>query len=239
MDQLRLLVVDQHPIIEEGLELLFADHPDLKIVAKAATGLEGLEALRRIQVDVVLLETALPEMDGVEAIRLFLGEHPDLAVLVYSGQQDETSVYRALKAGARGYILKTAPLAELVDAIRTVHAGDYALSPSLNPAIIEFYVEHRDRGFDPFADYQRLTEREKQVFRLLADGRQTREIGEILCISPKTVAKHRAAIKRKLSLKNAVEMAQYAMRIGLVNAAGTPPPFPNGPPAESLPSGGL
>jgi DNA-binding NarL/FixJ family response regulator len=220
MTDLRLLIVDAHPIIEEGLEFLFEDHPDLKIAATASDGLEGLEKLRQVPVDVVLVEISLPEVDGVEAIRLFLEERPELPILVYSGQNDETTVFRALKAGARGYILKTAPLPELIEAIRKVKRGDYALSTSLNPAIIEFYIEHRDQGFDPLAEYETLTEREKQVFRLLADGHQTREIADVLCISPKTVAKHRVAVKKKLALKNPAEMAQYAMRIGIIDATG-------------------
>lgn len=217
MDQLRLLVVDEHPIVEEGLEHFLKEYPDVRIVAKAANGLEGLAQLRRTAVDIVVLELSLPGLDGIEAIRLYLEEKPGLAMVVYSGHKDEASVYRALKAGARGYVLKSSPPPELVEAIRTVHHGGYALSPSLNPAIIEFYLEHRDHGFDQLAEYHLLTDREKQVFRLLANGRQTREIGDLLCISPKTVAKHRAAVKKKLSLKNAVEMAQYAMRLGLID----------------------
>jgi len=217
MSQVRLLIVDTHPIIEEGLELLFEEYPDLDIVATAGDGLEGLEKLRQLQVDVVLLEMVLPEVGGVETIRLYLDEKPELPILVYSGQHDESTVFRALKAGAKGYILKTAPLSELIEGIHKVYSGDYALSPSLNPAIIEFYIEHRDRGFDPLADYETLTEREKQVFRLLANGQQTREVADILCISPKTVAKHRIAIKKKLSLTNAAEMAQYAIRLGILS----------------------
>lgn len=220
MAEVRVLVVDAHPIIEEGLELLFEGHPDLKIVATACTGREGLEKLRATAVDVVVLEMALPELDGGEAIRLYLEEFPQLAILVYSGQSDEAAVFRALKAGARGYILKTAPLPALIEAIRKVQCGEYVLSPSLNPAIIEFYLKHRDRGVDPLAGYESLSEREKQVFRLLADGLQTREIADILCISAKTVAKHRVAVKKKLALKNVADMAHYAMRIGLVDLTG-------------------
>jgi two-component system response regulator NreC len=217
MDKLRLLIIDEHPIVEEGLEHFLEGCPDIRIVATAGNGLDGLEQLRRIAVDIVILDLSLPKLDGNEAIRLYLEEKPDLGIIVYSGQKAETSVYRALKAGARGYILKSSPIPELIQAIREVHRGGYALSPSLNPAIIEFYLAHRDSASDRLAGYQDLTDREKQVFRLLANGRQTREIGEILCISPKTVAKHRVAIKRKLSLENVAQMAQYAMHIGLLD----------------------
>lgn len=219
MEKLHLLVVDSYPVVEEGLESFLADFPDIQIVAFAESAGEGLDHLRRTTVDTVLLDLSLPDLDGAEAIRLFREEFPEVRLVVYSGRDDEASVYRALKAGARGYVLKSSSLTELVQAIRDTHRGDFFLSSSLNPVIIQFYLDHRDRGFDEFAEYQLLTPREKQVFRLLADGLQTGEISDLLFISPKTVAKHRAAIKKKLSLKNSAEIAHYAIRIGLVTEA--------------------
>ena len=216
MDRLRILVVDEHPIVSEGLESFLTDYPDLSIVATVSNIAACLEELQNQTIDIVLLELAVSDVDGSDVIQLILNAKPDIAVLIYSRLDTEASVYWALKMGARGYILKTSPLPELAQAIREVSRGEYVLSPSLNPAIIKFYLEHRDRGFDQFAEFQLLTDREQQVFRLLADGRQTRDIGEILCISPKTVAKHRASIKKKLSLKNEVEMAQYAQSIGIL-----------------------
>ena len=220
--RLELLLVDGHPAIASGITSHLQDSADLHLVTAVDTAVAALAELRRRPIDVVLLELALEDLDGAEAIRLCRAESPAAEILVYTARDDETSVYRALKAGARGYILKSAPLSELVSAIRQVHAGDYVLSPSLSPAIIEFYLGHRDAGNDPLAEYQMLTEREKQVFRLLADGHPTREIGRILCISPKTVAKHRAAIKRKLALKNPVEITRYAMSLGLLDVTDTP-----------------
>ncbi len=216
-EEIRILLVDQFPIIEEGLESFLQDYPDLRIVATAQDGLTGLEELRRTAVDVAILDLALPELDGAEAILLYLEQHPGLGVIVYSGQADETSVYRALKAGARGYVLKSSPISELAEAIRAVQRGDFFLSPSLNPAIIQFYLDHRGTEEDELGSYERLSDREQQVFRLLADGKQTNEIAEILCISPKTVAKHRVAIKKKLDLQSPAEMTQYAIRLGLIS----------------------
>ncbi len=175
-------------------------------------------------VDVVITELVLPDMDGAEAITLFLEEFPQIDVLVYSVSGDESSVFRALKAGAKGYILKSRPLEELVHAIQQIDMNDYTLSPDLNPAIINFYLENRGNGDDQLAEYQSLTRREKQVFRFLAAGRQTHEIASLLCISPKTVAKHRASIKKKLSLNNPAEMAQYAIQVGLIHVAPTSAP---------------
>lgn len=217
MSQVHIVIVDQQPVVEEGLVHFLKDSSDINLSASAQSGASGLALLNQVKVDLIVMDPVFPELDGAEVIRLFLAEKPDLGIVVYSARGDEISVYQALKAGARGYILKQSPVSELVDAIREVNRGGYALSPSLNPGIIEFYLEHRDESDDQFAGYQELSDREKQVFRLLAMGKQTAEIADLLSISPKTVAKHRVSIKKKLDLANSVEMAQYAIRLGLVN----------------------
>ena len=219
MGNLQVVVIDQHPVVEEGLELLLRDDPEIRITRTASAGEEGLQLLRQSSVDVVVIDPHLPDIDGEEIIRLIKEQQSGLPIVVFSEQDEEIAVYNALKAGARGYILKSAPLCELVSAIREVHSGGYALSTSLSPTIIKFYLEHRDQGCDQLGDYQALTEREKQVFRLLAMGHQTREIAELLYISPKTVAKHRVAVKKKLSLDSSAEMAQYAIQLGLISVA--------------------
>jgi len=217
MEILNILLIDEQPVVREGLESFLMDYADLEIVAFANTAREGLDQVKRRPLDVVLMDLALPDMSGREAIRLIHDENPKLAVIVYSDRSDEAFVYQSLKAGARGYLLKSTPLEEVVDAIRRIHMDEYILSPELSPTIIDFYLEHRDLGEDYLGDYQELTDREKQVFRLLANGGITHEIAEVLCISPKTVAKHRTSIKKKLSLNSPVEMTQYAMRIGILN----------------------
>lgn len=227
MSALQVLVVAEYPIVEEGLDFLLQDCPDIEIVATASNGVEGLQQLRKLSIDIIVQDLSSTELGATEAIRLYLEEKPQLGVIVYTGQDDEVGVFEALKSGARGYVLKTAPIAELTDAIREVHNGGYFLSLSLNPSIIQFYLKHREKADDQLSEYQLLTDREKQVFRLLADGKQTNAISDILFISPKTVAKHRAAVKKKLSLDTSAEMAQYAIRLGLINIEG---------PQRSLPS---
>ena len=217
MSAVRLMIVDQQPVVEKGLEHFLTDCPDISICARAGSALAGLQLLRQVKVDMVVMDLAFPTLAGTEAIRLFLAEMPELAIVVYTARDDEASVFHALKAGARGYILKQSPMAELIAGIREVQRGGYALSPCLNPGIIKFYLNHRDDGADQLAQYLALTDREKQVFRLLALGKQTAELAAILAISPKTVAKHRAAIKRKLGLKNSVEILHYAIRLGIVD----------------------
>ena len=216
METVNILLIDEQPVVREGLDSFLVDYSDLDIVAFANSGQDGLQQVRKRPLDVVLMDLALPDMSGREAIRLIHDENPKLAIIVYSDRSDEVFVYQSLKAGARGYLLKSTPLEGVVSAIRRIHMDEYILSPELSPTIIDFYLEHRDLGEDYLGDYQELTDREKQVFRLIANGEETERISELLCISPKTVAKHRASIKKKLSLDNPVEIAQYAIRIGIL-----------------------
>ncbi len=215
MSTIRLMIVENQPIVLEGLRKLFDGCSDFEIAAAAQNHVEALEQLEQRAIDVALVEPAA-NGDNENIFSLYREIRNETALLVYSHISDEAAVYRTLKEGARGYILKSAPLDELLKAIRDVHHGHYALSPSLNPAIIEFYLQNRDRDYAEFTDYEHLTLREKQVFKLLVDGLQTREISDNLCISPKTVAKHRTSIKKKLDVQTPVQMAHYAMRIGLI-----------------------
>jgi two-component system response regulator NreC len=217
MEKLNILLIDEQPVVREGLESFLMDYADLDIVAFANKAQDGLKQVRIRPLDVVLMDLALPDMSGREAIRLIHSENPKVAIIVYSDRSDEAFVYQSLKAGARGYLLKSSPLQDVVNALRRINLDEYILSPELSPKIIAFYLEHRDLGEDHLGDYQELTGREKQVFRLLANGGITREIAAVLSISPKTVAKHRTSIKKKLSLNSSVEMTQYAMRIGILN----------------------
>ncbi|WP_321368612.1 response regulator transcription factor [uncultured Desulfuromusa sp.] len=226
MSVLRILIVAEYPVVEEGLDFLLKDYANIEVVTTASNGTDGLQRLRENRIDVIVQDLATTELGAPEAIRLYLSEKPEIGVVVYSGQEDEVAVFETLKAGARGYVLKNTPVDELVAAIREVYQGGYFLSPGLNPAIIKFYLEHRGKEEDHLSEYQLLTDREKQVFRLLADGKQTSDISDILCVSPKTVAKHRAAVKKKLAMNTTAEMAQYAIRLGVININAAERPFP-------------
>lgn len=215
MEPLRVLIVDDHPIIIDGLLVLLNNYQDIAIVGTANSGMEGLAQLRRLHPDCVTVDLTLPDMGGVEAVRLYLKERPELGVVVYTGRTDDLLVYEALQAGARAYVVKGAPVSALVNALREVHRGGYWLSHELSPAIVKRYLRRQESPGDEFSEYNALSDREKQVFLLLAKGKTPREIGEALFISIKTVSKHQTAIKSKLGVKNAAAMANYAMRIGL------------------------
>ena len=215
MDQLRVLIVDDHPIISEGLSVFLKSYPDIAVVGTATDSMEGLVMLRQLQPDCVILDLAMPNLGGVESIRHYLEEKGDLGIVVYTGNAEELMVYEALQSGARAYVLKGAPVSVLVSALREVRRGGYWLSTELNPAIVKRYLKRQDQHLDSFSEYNALSAREKQVFLLLAKGKSPREVGETLFISIKTVSKHQTSIKEKLRIKNTAEMAIYAMRLGL------------------------
>ena len=215
MASMRLLIVDDHPIIEEGLLFFLEKYPDIEVVGTARDGREGLEQLRKTKPDMVLLDLAMPKLDGVEAIRLYLQERPEVGIVVFTGQKSSVYLYQALQAGARGYVLKGSPIAQIVEALRAVREGGSWLSPELSDAIVDSLTRKPDQGPDELAAFKSLTVREQQVFRLLAAGKATRDIADLLHISPKTVAKHRVAVKEKLQLRNPAEMATFATQMGL------------------------
>lgn len=214
MDQMRVLIVDDHPIISEGLPILLQPHEDIIVVGTANDGEEGLAQLRRLKPDCAIVDLSMPKLGGLEVIRLYLKEQPGLGIVVYTGHREDSIVCQALQAGARAYVFKGAPVSTLASAIREVQRGGYWLSNELTPSIIKRYLSQHGREVDDLGGYHSLSDREKQVFLLLAKGKTPREIGGALFISIKTVSKHQTAIKTKLKVKNAAEMAIYAMRIG-------------------------
>ncbi len=213
----RVLLVDDHPIVAEGLKLFFNRHPEIEMMGTAADGREGLELLRTGSPDIVLLDLAMPGLDGIESIRLYLHERPEVKIIVFTGIDNDVHVYQALEAGARGYLLKGSPMPKVLEAIREVSNKGYWLSPELNQCIIKSFIKGHHQQTEALEQFRSLTKREQQVFRLLAMGKSTAEVSDILYISPKTVAKHRVAVKNKLKLNNVADMANYAMSIGLIH----------------------
>lgn len=213
MSNLRLLIIDDHPVIGEYLIAFLGQYPEIQAVCMALDCQEGLEQLNKCHPDIVVMDLRMPGMDGFDAIRLFLQQEPRIEIVVYSALEDDLSVIQALEAGAKGYVHKGGAVSSLVDAIRVVRSGGYWLSPNLRQALLSSFLrgDRREQGW--CADFKTLSVREQEVFWLLARGKSTTEVGNALFISPKTVAKHRVAIKTKLKLKNVAEMANYAMRI--------------------------
>lgn len=215
MNTIRLIIVDDHPVIEQGLKLFLQHYPEIALIGAATDAAEGLILLKKTDADVILLDLAMPGLDGIAAIHLYLQEKPDVHIVIFSGHRDDVIIHKALESGARGYVLKGSSMPQIVEAIKTVHSGGSWLCSEANASILKTLQKKPLRGTNDVATYRTLTEREEQVFRLLARGRTTEEIADILRISPKTVAKHRVAVKQKLRVNNVAEVANFATRIGL------------------------
>ena len=215
MAAIRVLVVDDHAILREGLRAMLALYDDIQVVGEAGNGREAVEKVRALSPEVVLMDIAMPELGGLEATVEIRRASPTTRVLILTQHENKEYIYPILKAGASGYILKRALGVELVAAIRAVHSGDVYLHPSIAKAVVDGYV---DRQPKPHGDdrYDRLSDRERQVLKLVADGRTNQEIADVLCLSVKTIMGYRANVMEKLGIHSRTELVKYAIRKGLV-----------------------
>ncbi len=211
----RVLIADDHALIRSGLRALLERDGEFQVIAEAADGYEAIELAVRHKPDVVLLDVGMPRLSGTDAAQQIAEKVPAARMVIVSMHSDEGYVLRALKAGARGYLLKASPEADVLAAIRAVAAGNAYFSPSITRMLMEEYVaEARRRGVED--SYDLLSLREKEVCQLLASGKSNRDIAELLHISLATVETHRNNIFQKLHLHNLPELILYAVRKGLI-----------------------
>ena len=211
MDKTRILIVDDHTIMRQGICALVSLHDDIEIVGEASKGKEAIEKVGELMPDVVVIDIALPGMDGLEVTRRIRKKNTKVKVLVLTRHEGKEYILSSVKAGAAGYIPKRALGLELVSAIRAVHSGDSFLYPSAAAVLIEGYL--RQAKEEP---YDRLTDREREILKLIAEGHISREIADMLAISLKTIKSHRMKIMKELDLHNRTELIKYAMREGLI-----------------------
>jgi DNA-binding NarL/FixJ family response regulator len=209
----RILLADDHTVVRRGLRLLLDSEPDLEVVAEAGDGAEAIDAVLSKDIDLAILDVTMPRMTGLQATHEMLRRRPDLKVLILTMHESEQYLYEALKAGASGYVLKSAADLDLVRACRGAIRGEPFLYPGAITALIRDYLD-RDRGDSLPADP--LTPRENEVLKLIAESHTSREIAELLVISEKTVERHRANILEKLGLRDRVALTRYAIRRGLI-----------------------
>lgn len=211
----RLVIAEDHAILRDGLCALFRERPDLEVVAEATDGLEAVRCAQVHQPDLMLLDLSMPRSSGLEALAEIKRASPATKVLVLTVHKTEDYVFTALQAGADGYVLKDSSAPELLLAVRSVLAGERYLGPAIASQVISGYLGKEGPGLrSAFAD---LTSREREVLKLIAEGYRNREIGEVLCISPKTVEKHRASLMDKLDLRTVPALTAYAIEKGLVS----------------------
>lgn len=212
---LRLLLVDDHALIREGLRAVLEAGGEMKVVGEGASGLEAIEAFRRLRPDVAVLDVGMPGIDGLAACRRIRAEHPDARILILTVHAEEQFFFEALRAGAGGYVLKRTTAEDLRRAIRTVAQGRTWLSPELAGSLVEDFVS-RARGGEGDQMLGALSAREREVLKLVAEGHTNARIAEQLSISAKTVQTHRAHAMEKLGLHERTGLVRYAIRTGLI-----------------------
>ena len=216
MGRIKILIADDHAIVRDGLRQLFIDQKDLEVIGEAEDGKQALEKAKALHPDVILLDIAMPQLNGLEVISLIKESVLKTQIVVLSMHSKETYVQQVLAAGALGYVLKASPSSDILEAIRAAHRGEYFLSSKLRTEVICAYAKSR-KSSPVLGGYDLLSEREQQVFRLVAQGNSTGQIGEILCVSPKTVEKHRTSIMNKLGVHDRLGLMKYAIKIGVVD----------------------
>ena len=209
----RVVVADDHETFRAGLIALLQTAPGVEVVGEAATGEAGLDVVRDVQPDVVLMDVNLPGIDGVEATRRIVDAHPHVAVLVLTMHDDDETVFAAVRAGARGYLLKGAPRAELVRAVTAVAAGEAIFGPAIARRLVAFFDRPPARP-DPAA-FPELTDREREILELIARGRSNAEITAELVLSPKTVRNHVSNVFSKLQVRDRAEAVVRAREAGM------------------------
>jgi len=210
MAEIRILLVDDHAILRDGIRSLLEKEPQFKVIGEARDGRAAIDMVRKLKPDIVLMDVAMPLLNGLEATAQIVQSHPESKVIILSMYDYESYIRQALAAGAAGYILKDENAQELIDAINCVHQGEAVLSPAITRLVIEDYLRwgeiktvETDNG---------LTSREREVLQLIAEGYTNKEIAEILTIAIKTVQAHRANLMEKLDLHSKGDLIKYAIR---------------------------
>lgn len=216
MAKYRIVIAEDHTILREGLRALLCSDPEVEVVGEAADGMEAIRRVEKISPDLVLMDLSMPRMHGMEAIREIKRRTPETKILVLTVHKSEEYVLATFQAGADGYVLKDATHAELVMALKTVLQGRSYVSPAISHMVIEGYLEGK-KELKQDSSWNSLTGREREILKLIAEGNRNREIADLLCISAKTVEKHRSNLMKKLNLHNVSALTALAIEKGLIS----------------------
>jgi len=212
----RIVIAEDHTILREGLRLLLSSSPEFEVVGEAEDGREAIQCVVKYKPDLILTDLSMPRMNGMEAIREIKKQSPKTKVLVLTVHKAEEYILSTFKAGANGYLLKDSTHAELVMAVKKVLSNQHYISPEISEKVIEGYMEGR-RALKTHTPWETLTAREREILKLIAEGYKNKKIAEELCISVKTVEKHRANLMEKLGLHNVQALTAFAIEKGLVS----------------------
>ena len=213
---IRLLIVDDHAVVRSGLKMLLENERDVEIVGEAASASEAMEAALRLKPNVILMDIGLPDLSGIDATREIKKRIAEVSIVALTIHEDEEYFFKMLEAGASGYVPKRAAPEELITAIRAAATGQVYLYPSLAKLLVRDFLDGGRAADEPTSSD--LTDREQEVLTYLAEGANNSEIAAALVISPKTVARHRENIMRKLNLHSRAELVRYAIRKGIIKA---------------------
>jgi len=214
----RLLLVDDHAVVRSGLRMLLENERDVEIIGEASSAAEAIEAATRLQPNVILMDIGLPDLSGIDATREIKKRLPEVAIVALTIHEDEEYFFKMLEAGATGYVPKRAAPEELLTAIRAAATGQVYLYPSLAKLLVRDFLNGGRPNSEEAQSSSNLTDREHEILTYLAEGANNEEIAKSLVISPKTVARHRENIMRKLNLHSRAELVRYAIRKGIIKA---------------------
>ena len=217
---MRILLVDDHPIMRAGIRLLLENELDIEIIGEADNGLKAVDMAKSLRPDVVIMDISMPDLDGFEATRRICQACPETRVLVLTMYDSEEHFFEILKAGAVGYVPKKAAPTDLIAAVRSVYAGGVFIYPTVARSLVNDYLRRADSGSEQ-ESLGGLSDRERQVLRMIAEGMSNRAIADALVLSVKTIERHRANIMEKLGLHNRTALVKYAIRKGLVDIQDT------------------
>ena len=215
MSKIRVLIADDHALVREGFRSLLEVQPDIEVVGEAADGEEAVNKTKEIEPDIILMDITMPGMDGLEATRQIKQHNPDVRILVLTMHEGDEFFFRFLDAGASGYFVKGGSSSELIWALRAVSQGDVFIYPTMAKKLMSDYLQRVKAGSDK-ASYDALTNRQREILKLIAQGHTNQEIATLLVLSVATVQTHRAHIMAKLGLRRPVELIKYALKRGFI-----------------------
>lgn len=214
-DKIRVLIAEDHLIVREGLRAILESQPGIQVVGEATNGVEAVSKTDEAKPDIILMDISMPEMNGLEATRRIKQSHPEVKILALTMHEGDEYFFEVLQVGASGYFVKGGSSSELLGALRALAQGDVYISPTMTKKLLTDYLRRAKTGQDK-ETYTGLTTREKEILKLVAEGRNNTEIAEKLFLSPSTVQTHRANIMAKLGLHSRTELVKYALRHRLI-----------------------
>ena len=213
---IRVLVADDHAIIREGLRVMLGNQPDMEVVAVATNGREAIRLVDEQEPDVIVMDISMPELNGIEAIQQMSPRHPHMQVVVLSIHETKPYVYRALKAGAKGYLIKETAGLEVVEAVRAVQRGEHYLSQRIADLLTNASSQHLEAPIE-VSPLEMLSSREREILQLVAEGKTSQQIAERLSISPKTVDTYRSRLMHKISVEDMAGLVKFAIQHGVIS----------------------